>query len=236
MYIVPAVFTEVAENLFTLERELRFRYGLTLLTRMSIIRRGTDLWVHSPLPGDDWYTAIRDLGVVRFLVAPSCLHCSYIAAAKEHFPDAILTAPSELRLKRPELPIELELGGDAEQDPGWPEGLVPLAVGGAPKVAEHLFYDSHTRSLLVTDLVFDNDRGANLSTRILLGLFAPTGRPSRSREWGLLLIKNREAFRSSLAALDALKIDRVIGAHGRIIDDVPLALSLMKTGKPPQLD
>jgi hypothetical protein len=227
------MFTQVAENLFTLEKELRFSFGMTLLTRMSIVRRGRDLWVHSPLPGPDWYEAIGDLGEVRFLVAPSCYHCSFISAAKQRFPQAVLAAPPQLATSKPNLATELVLAADAPDHEGWPSDVLVIPVQGAPKTSEHLFYDRQSRSLIVTDLIFDNERGANWVTRALLGVFAPTGRPARSKEWDWWLIKDKDAFSKSLDVLNTLPIDRVLGAHGRIIDDVPLALSLMQTGKPP---
>ncbi len=226
------MFNQVSEDLFTLEDELRFQFGLTLVTRMTVLRRGTDLWVHSPLPAGPWYDAIEELGTVRFLVAPSTYHCSYIEAAKERFPSAVLVAPEELEEAKPLLDVDMRLG-DAVSDVSWPKGLQCIPVLGAPKIAEHLFYDAASRSLLITDLLFHNDRGTNLATRILLGIFAPTGSPCRSREWPWMLIKDRDAFIQSLDVLDTLVIDRIIGAHGHILIDIPLALSLMRTGKAP---
>jgi len=153
-------------------------------------------------------------------------------AAKRRFPEAEVAAPVALAKKLPDLPIAIHLDKNSGEHPGWPSGLQSIPLRGAPKIAETLFYDSSSRSLLVTDIVFDNERGANLMTRILLGIFAPTGQPKRSREWKWL-IKDQGAFQRSLEVLDSLKIDRIIGAHGRIINDIPLALALMRTGKAP---
>ena len=233
------MFTQVTDDLFTLEQELRFSMGMTLLTRMTIVRRNKDLWVHSPLPaqetGESWYSAIKSLGEVRFLVAPSCFHYFYLEKATQQFPDAQVAAPAALAKKLPQLDIAIKLDNDAMSYPNWPSGLQPIPLGGTPKVAETLFYDSHSRSLLLTDLVFHNERGANLVTRILLRIFAPTGRPSRSLEWKFL-IKDQDAFLESLQVLDSLKIDRIVGAHGRIIEDIPRTLALMRSGKlPPPL-
>ncbi len=227
------VFTQLAEDLFTLEQELRFRFGLTLLTRMTVIRRGRKLWVHSPLPGPKWYEGIRKLGDVTMLVAPSCHHSLFIADAKRQFPSAVLAAPSQLMRARPELAVDRALTTNADPHEAWPSGVVTIPVLGAPTMSEHLFYDSQSRSLIVTDLVFDNARGSNWITRRLLGLFAPTGRPVRSKEWDWWLIKDRAAFANSLSTLSTLAIDRIVGAHGRIMADVPLAISIMKTGRPP---
>ncbi len=227
------MFITVSEDLFTWEDELRFQFGLTLVTRMVVIRRGTELWVHSPLPAGPWYEEIEKLGTVRVLVAPSTYHCSYVADAKERFPNAVLAGPEELHEVKPHVAVDMHLD-EAVTLIAWPSQVQRIPVRGAPKIAENLFYDALSRSLIVTDLVFHNERGANLSTRILLGIFAPTGRPCRSREWPWMLIKDREAFAQSLAVLDELAIDRIIGAHGKILTDVPLVVSLMRTGKPPQ--
>lgn len=227
--------SEIAPEVFAHERELALGVGFRLNARTTIIRRGDDLWVHSPLPDDGWYAAAAELGRVRWLVAPSCLHHLYIGDAARHFRDARVAGPARLRDKRPDLAIDLELDG-GELSGAWPADIRVVPVAGAGRVAEHLFYDAASRSLLVTDLVFNNDRGANRITRVILALFAPSGRPSRSREWRFL-IRDKRAFADSLAILSELDLDRVIPAHGRVIDDTARAVAVMRTGKaaPPAL-
>lgn len=221
---------EIAPEVFAHQSELSLGFGFRLMTRTTILRRGSELWVHSPLPDDGWYAAAAALGQVRWLVAPSCLHHMYIADAAKAFPGARIAAPARLRDKRPELAIDVELDNGTPGD-GWPADIEAIAVRGADKVAEHLFYDAASGSLLVTDLVFNNERGANWVTRVILALFAPAGRPVRSREWRFL-IKDKRAFADSLARLSELELSRIIPAHGRVIDDPAAAIPIMRTGKP----
>jgi len=225
--------TQVAPDVFAHERELALGFGFRLNTRTTIIRRGTDLWVHSPLADDGWYAAAAKLGEVRWLVAPSCLHHMFVGEAAQHFTGAQIAAPGRLLKKKPDLAIDFVMD-DGPRPESWPEGIDIVPVAGAGKVAEHLFYDTASRSLVVTDLVFNNERGANWITRMILAVFAPSGRVTRSREWGLMLIKDKKAFSESLAVLSELDLTRIIPAHGNVITDIELAVSVMRTGKPTQ--
>ncbi len=220
--------TKIAPDVFSHESELALGFGFRLNARMTIIRQGDDLWVHSPLPDDGWFAAAEALGRVRWLVAPSCLHHLYIDKAAKYFQDARVAAPGRLQVKRPELAIDYRL--EEEHPETWPKHIEVLPVCGADKVSEHLFYDAASRSLLVTDLVFNNERGVNWITRAILAAFAPSGRVSRSREWRFF-IKDKSAFADSLEKLSAFKIERIIPAHGRVIEDIEHAISVMKSGR-----
>ena len=225
---MPVDLVEIAPNVFSHETELSLGFGFRLNARMTIIRHEGELWIHSPLPDDGWYGAASKLGQVRWLVAPNCLHYLFMDAAAGHFKEALVAAPAALRAKRPELAIDYELEDEAPDN--WPKSISSISVCGAGKIAEHLFYDSESRSLLVTDLVFNNERGVNWVTRAILAIFAPSGRVSRSLEWKFL-VKDRTAFEGSLSGLSTLKLERIIPAHGRVIEDVEQAISVMRFGK-----
>ncbi len=219
---------EVAPDTFCHEAELSLGFGFRLNARMTIIRHEGTLWIHSPLPDDGWYETASKLGQVRWLVAPNCLHHLFIDKAAEHFSEALVAAPAALRAKRPELAIDFELEDEAPDS--WPKSIARIPVCGAGKISEHLFYDSESRSLLVTDLVFNNERGTNWVSRAILAIFAPSGRVSRSLEWKFL-VKDRTAFENSLSELSALKLERIIPAHGRVIENVEQAIAVMRFGK-----
>ena len=72
--------------------EIRFAYfGLKLPfpTRMTMVRLPDGaLWLHSPTAPDDvLLRSIREIGPVRFLVAPNTLHYWWIPDWKERFPN-----------------------------------------------------------------------------------------------------------------------------------------------------
>ena len=224
-------FTELAPNVFSLESDLRLTAGFNLWSRMVIIRSGESLlWVHSPLPsGDEWYDEAETLGTVDWLVAPNGYHHLYLQDAAKRFPNAKVAGPKIIRKKQKEVELSHVLG---EQDvpETWPSGIQPIAVDGAPGASEFLFYDKPSQSLLVTDLVFNHRRPTTWMARTFVRLTSGWNGPARSSLWKFM-VKDKQAFANSLEVLSALKIDRVIPAHLEPIDDVDLALSLMRTGK-----
>jgi hypothetical protein len=69
-----------AENLWTVDYELRLPMGVPFPTRMSVVRLADgSLTLISPVPIDD---ALAAVGPVSHLLAPSALHHFYLAAAK----------------------------------------------------------------------------------------------------------------------------------------------------------
>jgi hypothetical protein len=91
--------------------------------------------------------------------------------------------------------------GDASP---WPE-LEVVRVAGAPKIDETLFFHTASRSLICADLVL-----------WLVG--AGGGRLAASRAWRFL-VKDRAAARASLARVLAWPIERILLAHGAIVEE-----------------
>ncbi len=202
----------VAPDLFVVDHPLRVG-GLALGTRTTVVRRadGTVV-VISPGPlDDDDAAAIGALGPVRALVAPNLLHHLYLAAACARFAEAALHAPAGIARKQPSLRIAGPPAAVAGPD------LAAIDVGGMPKLDETLFVHRPSRTLIATDLVFNLRPPAPWLTRTFMRFnggfdrFGPT-RICRS------LVKDRAAAAASVERALAVGLDRVIVAHGRILD------------------
>ena len=65
----------VSQNIWTIPAPLSLA-GIALNTRTTIVRLDNgQLWVHSPIKiDDDIKSAVSELGVVRWLIAPNVLH------------------------------------------------------------------------------------------------------------------------------------------------------------------
>src|SRR2546423_11536067 len=111
------------EELWLARAPLTF-LGLPIGRVMTVARRGDGaLWVHSAAPLDDALRrALKELGDVRWVVAPSRLH-GHLAMGEYRtaFPHARLVAGPGLPQRRRDLTFDAVLGGDV--DPEWAPAL-----------------------------------------------------------------------------------------------------------------
>lgn len=189
--------------------------GFRFPARMTVLPlAGDGLALLSPIPIDDALAArLSELGQVRYLIAPNLLHHLYLPAASARYPQATVLAPAALRRKRPELRIDREL--EAGLPPELSEALDVVRVDGAPSVDEHVFFHRATRSLVVTDLVFNMRRPEGWLAHTMLFCVGCHGRLAQSRAWRLF-IKDRRAASASVERILALPAETLIMAHGDV--------------------
>lgn len=219
----------VTDNLWTAQDTLRF-LGLLLPVRMTVIRlEDGGLWLHSPLrPTDDLVAQVSALGPVQHLVAPSCMHHLFIGDWKSRFPDARMHGASGLAAKRPDLAFDAILGEAATTAPArptwpaWSDDIDQLRIEGVPRLNESVFLHRPSRTLLVTDLVFNLTRLQGLA-RLAFSLMGASGRVAQSPEWRLFT-RDKQAVRQSMESLLAWDFDRLVPAHGDIVPTGALAL------------
>lgn len=210
------MLTRLTPDLFTAEHDSRLPGGMVMPLRMTGVRLPSgDLVLHSVIPPTDGLVAaVTAVGPVKHLIAPNLLHHLSAGAWQQRFPEARLHAPPGLAKKRPDLRITDDLG----QSPGpWSEVMDQILIAGAPKLAESVFFHRPSRSLLVSDLLFNIVRPANLMTKLVLTMTGTRGRFAMSRV-NRLYAKDRAAFRASLEAMLAWDFARVIVAHGDVLD------------------
>lgn len=198
--------------------QARSRLGFGLPARMTVLplARGRVALV-SPIPIDDALAArIATLGKVAYLIAPNLLHHLYLGAASARYPQARVLAPAGLRTKRPDLRIDGELGCAPPEELASAVELVPIE--GAPSLGEVVLFHRTSRTLVVTDLVFNVLRPRGLLTHLVLLLVGCHGRFAQSRAFRAL-VKDRAATARSVAQLLALPFETLIVAHGDPVRD-----------------
>lgn len=207
---------ELAENLWVVERPQRF-YGLEVGTRMTVIRLAEgSLLLHSPVALDPALRGELDArGSVRYVVAPNRLHHLYAGDALRSYPGARLWVAPGVERKRPDLPVAGILGDEAPAE--WRDEVDQVFFRGRPFENEVVFLHRPSRTLLLCDLVFHFGPRAPLTTRLLMRLLGSYERfrPSRLDP---LLIRDRAAARQSLQRILAWDFDRVVVAHGEVLE------------------
>ncbi len=199
-------------DLWTLDHPL-VAGGLHLGARATAIRGEEGVTLIAPVPiSDPDAAALGDLGPVTAVVAPNLLHWMFAGAACARFPEARLLGPDGLRKKAPDLPWTplSTLGGS------W-RGLVRVELGGLPSMEESTFFHAPSRTLVSTDLAFNVVHSDSWWTRSFMRLNNAYGRFGPSRIFRTLL-KDKAALRRSLDQLLALEPERVIVAHGAVLE------------------
>ena len=221
-----------AENLWTCDTEQPLGLGLRLPARMTVLRLpdGT-LALVSPIPISDSLSAeLSALAPVSILIAPNAFHHLHLPAAAQRYPEARVLGAPGVASKQPSLQVE----------PLAPETIAALRdvlaarlIEGAPKMSEVVLFHEPSRTLLVADLVFNIVSPPNFGTGLLLACTGTKGKlaPSRALNW---LIRDRAAAQRSTAALFTWPFERVVMAHGQVLNQEAQALLRAALQRTPQ--
>jgi hypothetical protein len=204
------------ENLWVVERRQRF-YGLEVGCRMTVMRlEGGRLFLHSPVMLDlQLRRELDGLGAVRYAVAPNRFHHLYAGEVAKLYPEARLWVAAGVERKRPELDIAGVLTDDAPVE--WKGEIDQLCFRGRPFENEVVFLHRPSRTLVLCDLAFNFGPAAPVVTRFLLTLVGGYG-GFRTTRLDPLLIRDRPAARRSLEHILAWDFDRVVVAHGNVLE------------------
>lgn len=198
---------------------VRLPGGVQMPVAMTVLRSGAGLVVVSPLPALDDATAeaIAALGEVRAVVAPNLWHHLGASAALARWPDARLVAPAGLATKRPDLPAAAMLGTD-EATALLGDAVQALPMEGVPKMGEWSLVHGPSGTAVVTDLVFNVVSSDSWVTRAVLRWVSGVyGGPAVSRVWRAM-VRDRAAMSTSLVRLLHAPFDRLVMAHGDVIE------------------
>jgi Domain of unknown function (DUF4336) len=206
----------LAADIWVADRPQTF-YGLAVGTRMTVIRlSGERLLLHSPVELDARLRGELDaLGRVSYVVAPNRVHHLYAGDVAKAYPQARLWVGPGLARKRPDLDFEAVLGDDPPEE--WRAEVLQTFFRGRPYENEVVFFHRASRTLILCDLAFNFGPTAPWPTRWLMTLLRSYGRfgPSRLDPW---LIRDREAARRSLGRILTWDFDRVVVAHGDVLE------------------
>jgi hypothetical protein len=212
----PPPLRRLADDLWVAERPQRF-YGLEVGTRMTVIRLANgDLLLHSPVRLDPGLRRELDaLGPVRFTVAPNRVHHLYAGEVARAYPGTRLWVAPGLARKRPDLHADGELGDEAPAE--WRGQVDQTFFRGRPYENEVVFLHRPSRTLILCDLAFNFGPTAAAPTRLLMRLLRSYGHFGPST-LDPLLIRDRAAARRSLERILSWDFDRVIVAHGDVLE------------------
>ena len=213
-----AILKELAPDLYEVDPPSKF-----VGHRMTVARLpgAQGVWIHSPVAFDEalWaeVDALSPPGEPRHLIIPSRTHDLHLKEWMERIPAATTYAPPALQRAHPDWDVGQTLTPDFHAP--WSDLLPHVCLMGATRVSEVVFLHVPTKTLVLVDCVFNMDLSTKpLLTRLFLKLDGAAGGVSTTRLFRFM-VKDKPAFRASVAEVLAWDFERVLLGHGTVIDD-----------------
>jgi glyoxylase-like metal-dependent hydrolase (beta-lactamase superfamily II) len=205
----------IADNLWMEARRLRF-VGVETGTRMTVVRLADGgLFVHSPISLDGGTRdAVDALGSVKAVVAPSLFHHLYVGEWIRVYPDAVVCACPGLERKRRDLGWERVLGDEPEKE--WRGEIEQVFFGARSFENEVVFFHRPSQTLICADAIFNLADHSSRLTRIVARVIG--NRKPGATLFERVLIRDRAAARAQIDRMLAWKADRIVLAHGDIVE------------------
>ncbi|MDQ3624064.1 MAG: hypothetical protein M3463_16525 [Verrucomicrobiota bacterium] len=204
----------IAENLWVLRFPLRL-FGTKIGRTVTLIRlRNGELVIHSTAPFT-WadVSLIAGLGKPGWLVDATRLHGTFARQGHAAFPTLPYLAPEGFSRI-----AGVRTGSLGAPPAAWSGELDVLRLEGMPKVQEHVFFHRPSRTLVAADLIFNFGPDTSAWTRTFMRCVAGLKcYPGMSRFFRMT-IRDRRAFGQSVRTMMEWDFDRVIVAHGEIIE------------------
>jgi hypothetical protein len=196
-------------------------FGIALRARMTVIRLDDGrLLLHSPCEIDDeMRRALSDLGEVAYIVAPGTFHYLHVPSAQAAFPAAETFICPGIEGKCPAMHFDGMLGDFAPA--AWAGQLDQVLVRGNRWIWEVAFFHRPTRTLILVDSIENfGDATPNVDWKLKLWWkfvfhMWNTAKPAPEYQLGW---SDKEAARASLRRILEWDFERVILAHGDLIE------------------
>lgn len=184
--------------------------GLAVGTRMTIVKLGDGLFVHSPTPLEPIRAEVDALGEVRHIVCPNLWHHVFAGEWAKAYPEAKLYGPKALHAKR----RDLAFAGTLDRD--WGDELETIPIEGT-LLKETVFVHPKSRTLVTSDLAENFPTMDDFITRQYLKLNGTLGRVGWPR---VLQFAYRDKAKAKACIERVLEhdFDRLILGHGEIIE------------------
>lgn len=206
------------EKIRTKDQPLKF-FGVEMGARMTVVPCDNDnIFVHSPIKLSDSDVAeLNQLGQVKWVVAPNKWHHLYVQDSKNHFPSAEFYCAPGLDKKRPDFKFTEVISN--EQKFPWNPELAHVLIDGVPMYNEVVFFHQKTKTLIVTDLAVHIRHSKSFFTKLCLTLMGAYGNFGWSAIEKFMFIRDKRAFRCSIERVLEFDFERVIMAHGDIVEN-----------------
>ncbi|MFH7028572.1 MAG: DUF4336 domain-containing protein [Heteroscytonema crispum UTEX LB 1556] len=215
---------EIDNNIWVAEQPLKY-WGLEVGTRMTVIRLTTnELIVISPIQADKTtIIQLNEIGNVAYIIAPNLYHHLFVSNFQAIYPKAQLWVAPNFDSKIPNISADKVITNDEgsilnQVDYLLFDGFKVLDLSGPSILNEFVFLHRTSRTLILTDTAFHFDEQFSFKTQLAAKLLGIYGKLSPS-PLEKLAIKEKENVKKSVQKILHWDFNRVIMAHGSIIED-----------------
>jgi hypothetical protein len=158
-------------------------------------------------------TEIRSMGGVVAVVEANRFHSAYAAASRKWFPTAELWGAPGLPEKCPTVTFNKILHQDQ-----WPysRDLQTIFIRGAGKPSESVFFHPETKTMIVTDLVFNMRKTVGLLAPLTYRLLGINNRFTVAPFFAKM-VEDQRLTREAFNEILRLDFDRLVMSHGEIV-------------------
>lgn len=180
--------------------------------RMVVIKLSDgSLALHSPIErSDSRKEAVDSLGTVSAIISPVKTHNLFVGDWLESYPDASYYKVNDMPVERGG---QKEYLLNKEESYPWEEDVSYVNISGMPYFNESVFLHKATKTLIVSDLVFNLHYDQSMMGKLFLKLNGCYKKFTPSRIFKSQ-VKNKQDFNRSISELLGLDFDNVIMAHG----------------------
>lgn len=204
----------VADNLWVLRYPLRL-LGVSIGRTVTVIRLANGkLVIHStaPFTSEDVHQ-MEAIGNPEWLLDVSCFHDSLAEEGRRAFPNLRYLVPQGF-------PRAAKLRAQALEQPPleWGAELQMREVAGMPSVCEHALFHVPSRTLIVADMLFNFGGQISGLTKFLVRHVLRFKSEIGMSPFFRSMIRDRAAFKCALGDILRWDFDRIVVAHGEIIE------------------
>jgi len=202
--------TTLAPDLWIATRQFTNELGV-VTSRMTVIRlKDQRVLIHSPVPIEpDLQSAVEIQGQPAALIAPNLFHHQFIPEWRSAFPEAKAFCTPGLETKRSDIKFDGALKDVSA--PEWQGQVDQLLIRGVPSYGEMVFFHRLSRTLVVSDIVFNYSPAQAASDPGAAEGLGPHDRIKAA-------ISDPNALRDSIENVLRWPFERVIVAHGQIVE------------------
>lgn len=197
------------------ESEISLAMGMIVLpVRSTVIKTSKGLIIISPIRfSDEQFKEIEKLGSVNTLVAPSLIHHLFLPNAIERFKSAQVWGPVGSPEKLPKIQWNFLFGKDQ-----WPliEEVDFQLIEGAPGMNEVAFFEKSSKTLVLTDFVFNLTNPKGWGAPVMLRLLGTFKRFAVSR-FVYKFIVDKSAVEKSFRKILQWDFDKIVMGHGEVV-------------------
>lgn len=207
----------IAEGLWVAEGVLKAPGGMKMTIRSTVIQLdANNLMVISPIePTPQLIQQINDIGMVKYIVAPNGMHHLYLNKFAANFPEAEIWGPADLHAKRNDIQFHGVISTDEVMP--WDHYVDMRSIKArAPLFEEFVFFHPKSRTVIVTDLMFNFHKFDNWLMVLIAKLNGGYNRLAMTR-LGKMYFNNAESLKAGARQILDWKPENLIVAHGDVI-------------------